>query len=587
MIDDSQLVQHLLESGLIDQTTLREGMKLRKKDNASLYETLVRHQFVEESKIVRIVARLLNVPFVDLGRVDLDDRVTSLIPVSMAQRNSVIPIQLRKESGESQLVLGMVDPIDVGAMDEIATHTGVDIRPVLVGPGEIREAIARAYEVSDSRGDADDLLDGLDELAADVLSEENWAEFFDSAEEMDETDESSVISTEMKDRPTTDVFDAVDEVPSLDDLELEDLNEPLDESFESGMMSDLEDWDVDDAITTNREDPAPDENNADAFEEDDTTSRRAEILTANDAESLFEPGEGAERASIASEVEDDPEEDYVDEPTQKKSVEELEAEMADDAPDSRESETAVGVGLEESESDGIAGAAYQTKDNDTSNLDSDADSDTGRTQAGIAARALAGAVSDGEDREGTDWGALGREILKSGDDEDSEAESKDSPDLSEDSALGDEDSTNKDSTLSKSSEPATREIAENDLKALTEKPDRTRAETSEFDSIDRDNTGRTEIGIAVQPRDTPQAGVKSVQNAFARDEETTRTAVDAVDDATKPRSLVDLASQIDWELPDGIEERHLLLALINLVVSQGILTRDELIALASALSESE
>lgn len=622
MVDDSQLVQHLLQRGIIDQESLLKGVELQKENDLSLYETLVKHDLVTENEVVDVVAQLLSVPFVQLDSIDISPTVSGLVPPSMARRNRVIPIQVRNEGSHRQLILGMVDPIDVMAMDEISSHTGIDIRPVLVGPSAFRAKLKESIMASKSDDDSDDIFDGFDEIAVDVLDDENWEDFFDSAEGMGDVEDSSVISTEMRDRPGSDVFDAVDDVPSLDELEMTELNQPVDpESV--GMLADLDDWEIDDAITSNAK----------------TKNRpRAEIVSANDANSLFDEDDPRSHADLESEAED-LEDDYADEPTQRKTVEELEAELKNDArtntldPDSSAEDddsgpptgnTAVGVGPDES-SGTDAGAAYQTRDSDTSNLDDpsdldDLDSGGGQTQAGIGARALAEATASNSPVAGTDWGALGRKILKTGDESeasDQERESEEEQESEEGRGSEEDQDTTRfsrdsseatatdseaivepdgetndleagaDPELAGVSEPDTREITENDLKDLTESAGRTAKETAEYKAVSR-HEGQ---GLAPNPRDTPVAGTPDARNLFEKS--ATRPAVamptpsDPEADDTRPRALSDIAQHLELELDDGITDRHLMVAVIKLLIAQGILSKDELADLAKNVRDTE
>lgn len=611
MVDDSQLVQHLLQRGIIDQESLLKGVELQKESDLSLYETLVKHDLVAENEVVDVVAQLLSVPFVQLDSIDISPAVSGLVPPSMARRNRVIPIQVRNEGSHRQLILGMVDPIDVMAMDEISSHTGIDIRPVLVGPSAFRTKLKESILTSKSDDDSDDIFDGFDEIAVDVLDDENWEDFFDSAEDMGDVEDSSVISTEMRDRPGADVFDAVDDVPSLDELEMTELNQPVDpESV--GVLADLDDWEIDDAITSNAK----------------TKNRpKAEIVSANDASSLFDEDDPRSYADLESEAED-LEEDYVDEPTQRKTVEELEAELKADArtntldPDSSAEDddsgpatgnTAVGVGPDES-SDTAAGAAYQTRDSDTSNLDDpndldDLDTGGGQTQAGIGARALAEATASNSPVAGTDWGALGRKILKTGDESEaseqereseedqdttrfsrdsSEATATDSEAIVEPDGETNDLEAEADPDLAGVSEPDTREITENDLKDLTESAGRTAKETAEYKAVSRDAAQE----LAPRSRDTPVAGAPDARNVFEKS--ATRPAVampaepnDPESDDTRPRALSDIAQHLELKLDDGITDRHLMVAVIKLLIAQGIVSKDELADLAKNVRDTE
>lgn len=269
MIDDSQLIDLLATSDAIAKKDLRRGVHLAKKSGKALYETLVEHELIDERALVKGIGKLLNVRPVWLGERTPAEQVTDRVPRSLALRNKVLPLKVESGSESDRLVLAMYDPLDVLAMDEIASHTGVDVRPVLAGPGDLKRALERVYgaepeEADDSTEldlleqavsgefDAQDFEDEFDAVGEEGLDDDSWATFFDQAEDVDYTEDSSVISRDMKDRAISSVLDAVDPPEEDDDDEedsLKSLDEPLSKSqITGGIQPDLADWEVDGAL---------------------------------------------------------------------------------------------------------------------------------------------------------------------------------------------------------------------------------------------------------------------------------------------------------------------------------------------------
>jgi len=397
MIDDSELAQGLLESGLVDRDRLMEVARHRTNER-NLYHTLLDHQAIEERDLVRLAGKMLNVPTVRLERISIAPEVLDLVPASMANRNRVIPLSIEKEGETHRLVLGMTDPIDVLAMDEIATHTGIDIRPVLVGPTELEAALIKVYTrrrisqadipapdvpVAEINSvDPDDPFADIGELAMEALDNTGWEEFFDDAANL-AMEDSAAISQEMRDRPVSGAFEMGDDD---DDLPQIDVIEMIGAPSEPQQDDPLEDWEVDDAITntpTNQVDPV--------------TQRRtgkSQIVSAADAMNLF--GDPSPAADSSAELEEkfipnvDDEFDDVGEPTEKKSLEEL----SDSGVIDRTGKTSLGVGVVAE--DGAAGrAALRAPKAKTAHTDRLRKSDPRASK-----------------KANTDYGELGRQILK-------------------------------------------------------------------------------------------------------------------------------------------------------------------------------
>lgn len=277
MIDDTELVNSLLERGILDQDTLKSGVERAKKSARPLYETLIFGRFIDEAPLVALVGELIDVPTRDVNASAIPADVRELVPSSLARRNRILPIALEGD----ELTLGMVDPSDELAIDEIAMHAGVIVRPVLVGPASLAEAIDQVYGAIPDSSDALSSFDEIDvqSMMDEMMAGNEWSELFSEDDDVS-VEDSAVLSMEMRDRPSTDVLNDADledseaeEDSDVDDELLEDLNSP---ALLTAPYASLDDWDVDEAI-----------------ERGDS-----QILSATSAEEFFRPETGARRARL-------------------------------------------------------------------------------------------------------------------------------------------------------------------------------------------------------------------------------------------------------------------------------------------------
>lgn len=265
MIEDSKLISALEESGAIDQEDIDRGRELSEESGRPLYHTLIDHDLADELTVVRIAAEILNVPFVELSDIQIRPDVLEKIPPSLAFRNIVFPLKIEEGDEQRELYLAMADPLDVLAMDEIATHTGIDIHPVLAGPRDIRSALEAAYQADDTDSKVEDIepfgedfniedIESVDD--ASDLNEDSWEAFFDEAEEAEEEEleDSMVLSREMRDRRTSQELEPLQGPIDEDDSEsesdeddaLQSLEEPLSQSQATGgVETDLSQWEID------------------------------------------------------------------------------------------------------------------------------------------------------------------------------------------------------------------------------------------------------------------------------------------------------------------------------------------------------
>ncbi len=135
----------LLQAGLIDRFQLESAIGHQKRWGGRLGAALVKLGFVSEDALVRALSRQLGFPAANLETKRIAPEVLELIPLELAEKYGCIPLFVKREGGRSVLHLGLCDPGDLAAIDDLAFRTGMRIRPVLVAMTQLRDAIARSY----------------------------------------------------------------------------------------------------------------------------------------------------------------------------------------------------------------------------------------------------------------------------------------------------------------------------------------------------------------------------------------------------------------------------------------------------------
>ena len=131
----------LLDEGLIRPDDLQAALELQRRTGLRLGETIVTLGFVSSFDVARVLARRLEVDFVDLDTVEIDPLVAGAVPEEVARRYRALAIQ-RTDAG---VVVVMCDPRDVFAIDDLRSLLGGPVLPALADPGQIDGAIARAW----------------------------------------------------------------------------------------------------------------------------------------------------------------------------------------------------------------------------------------------------------------------------------------------------------------------------------------------------------------------------------------------------------------------------------------------------------
>lgn len=149
-----KLGEILVQSGVIDDFQLRSALGEQKRWGRRLGMTLIKMGFLEEAELVRALAAQLELPVARLGGKRIHREILELVPVELAEKHMCLPLFAKDEGGTKTLYLGVEDPCNLAALDDLAFRTGMRVKPVLVGPSELCEAIDTFYRGTGALDDA-------------------------------------------------------------------------------------------------------------------------------------------------------------------------------------------------------------------------------------------------------------------------------------------------------------------------------------------------------------------------------------------------------------------------------------------------
>ncbi|MEG3068019.1 MAG: ATPase, T2SS/T4P/T4SS family [Syntrophaceticus schinkii] len=138
----SSLGELLIKIGAITKEQLEDALQQQNANKSSkgmLGRTLVELGYCTEDDIAGVVALQNDVPYVSLETYKIDDAASSLITPEIARRYSALPIGFNR----ARLLVAMMHPRDIIAIDDLRIHTGYDFQPVVCADGELMAAIER------------------------------------------------------------------------------------------------------------------------------------------------------------------------------------------------------------------------------------------------------------------------------------------------------------------------------------------------------------------------------------------------------------------------------------------------------------
>ena len=161
------LPRRLVQDGIIAEDKLLEATEAAKKDKVALVAYLVNEELADARAIAVAASHEFGVPLLDLDAVEVDLEVVRAVDQKLVNKHRVLPLVKRGQ----RLFLGIADPTNLQAIDDIKFQTSLRIDPVVVEQDKLEERIVKAIEAVDTTmGDlADDDFD-LENL--DVSGEE-------------------------------------------------------------------------------------------------------------------------------------------------------------------------------------------------------------------------------------------------------------------------------------------------------------------------------------------------------------------------------------------------------------------------------
>ncbi len=149
----------LIQQGLLTEEQLKNALEQQKATGRKLGRVFVDSGFVSEAQIAQALARQLRIEYVDLKSFSPDLKLIARLPEAAARRFRALVLQ---QMPDGRLMVGLSDPTDLQAYDEVTRLLRSDIEIAVVVESQLLGLIERCY----TRGEE---ISGLArELTADI-----------------------------------------------------------------------------------------------------------------------------------------------------------------------------------------------------------------------------------------------------------------------------------------------------------------------------------------------------------------------------------------------------------------------------------
>jgi type IV pilus assembly protein PilB len=158
----SGLPRRLVQDGIVSEEVVSQASEDARNAKTSLVAHLVTSNLADSRAIAIAASHEFGVPLLDLDAIDVDLDTVRSVDQKLLNKHRVVPLILRGK----RLFLGVADPTDLQAIDEIKFQTGLRVDPVVVEQDKLEERVSKVLEAVDTSMTAfdDDDFDDLDNL---------------------------------------------------------------------------------------------------------------------------------------------------------------------------------------------------------------------------------------------------------------------------------------------------------------------------------------------------------------------------------------------------------------------------------------
>lgn len=155
----------LVEHKIISENQLQNALAEQKKSGLKLGRTLISLGYISEEQLMEFLSRQLQIPFVDLKQYKYNADTVRLVSETTARRYRIIVLDATKDT----VLVGMADPTDIFAYDELTRLLKRPITEAVVREAELLRTIDQVYRRTEEISTlAEELSDELSETDFDL-----------------------------------------------------------------------------------------------------------------------------------------------------------------------------------------------------------------------------------------------------------------------------------------------------------------------------------------------------------------------------------------------------------------------------------
>ena len=183
----SGVARRLIADQIIEEAQAQEALQLASQQKLSLVSYLVQNNIADGNKIANAIADEFGSPLFDINALSKEAIPVELVDPKLIRQHHAIPLFKRG----NRLFIGVSDPTNLKAQDEIKFHTGLSTETILVEEAALTAAIARYLD--DDEAAFGNKLANLDDAGLEDLDIEAVDEDSRHQEDTADVDETPIV----------------------------------------------------------------------------------------------------------------------------------------------------------------------------------------------------------------------------------------------------------------------------------------------------------------------------------------------------------------------------------------------------------
>ena len=163
------IVRRLTHEGVLSEAIAHEAVKAAQREKQSVVRHIVAQNLANARAVAEAALREFGLPLVDLDAVEPEMMPKDVVSTELMERHHALPLFRRGR----RLYVGISDPTNMAALDELKFASGLTTEPVLIEEDKLTKRIEQAVHDAEAGSIAEELDEDLENLEVEEGEQES------------------------------------------------------------------------------------------------------------------------------------------------------------------------------------------------------------------------------------------------------------------------------------------------------------------------------------------------------------------------------------------------------------------------------